>query len=82
MIERILKAFALGLDYALEITCFWRAYAPTTVSSQCGLALRRGERYTLLALLGRLLNRLQKDHCEGSILDDIQRAYAAIHELT
>jgi hypothetical protein len=73
---------AIGLDYGLEMVAFWRAKEPMTVSSQAGLALRRKERTTGLARLGRFLNWLSPGHCEQAIAADIARAKQAIADLS
>jgi hypothetical protein len=80
-VQRILFALALALDYCAELIFFWRTHEPMTVSSRCGLALRRGETHTFLALLGRALNALDRDHTEKAIANDINRAMTAILEL-
>lgn len=51
------------------------------VSSLAGLALR-AKRSGFLAWLGRLLNKIQANHCELSIAGDIARCQAAIKLLS
>ena len=79
--KRAFYAIALCLDYGAELLVFWRTHKPMTISSKCGLALRRGETTTALARLGRTLNKLDPGHTDGAIKDDIIRAKAAIKEL-
>lgn len=55
---------------------FWNT-EDVTVSSLCGLALRRGETTTFLARLGTLLNKIQTDHCELAIAADLSRSTQA-----
>ena len=73
---------AISLDYGIEMLAFWRAKAPMTLSSQAGLALRRGERWTGSALLGRMLNGISAGHCEAAIVADIERCKNALQALT
>ena len=80
-----LHGVAIGLDYGIEGIAFWRVKAPMTVSSQCGLALRRGERTTPLALLGRFLNWLNPGppaHCQDAMATDLLRARQTILDLS
>ena len=81
MIERFLHGVALSLDYAVELLFEWRRSVPMTISSRCGLALRRGEKRTPMALLGKCLNWLSKGHCEGAIKADIERCTWALQQL-
>ena len=53
-----------------------------TISSQCGLYWRRYPPPLFWRWLHILLNLLQKDHCELSILGDLARAQAAIKLLS
>ena len=69
---------AIAVDYGVEGVFFWRLRAPMTVSSQAGLALKAGQRTTLLALLGRVLNWLNPGHTDQAILADVQRAMNAL----
>lgn len=61
----------------LTASIFWNK-DDVTVSSLCGLALRRGESATFLARLGKVLNVLQANHCELAIAADIARANSTI----
>jgi hypothetical protein len=72
------SGLAIGLDYMIELTAFWRVKTPMTVSSMCGLSLRKGELTTFLALLGRGLNWLNPGHCEAAIVADRLRAKATL----
>jgi len=83
MIKTFLHAFAIGLDYGVELITFWRILAPMTVSTRCDQALvDRKERWTFLALLGRFLNWLSPGHTAAARIADINRAELAISELT
>lgn len=76
-----LHGFAIAIDYAFELLFWWKLEAPMTISSKCGLALRRGERTTLAALLGRFLNWLDKAHTELAIQADTKRLTQALDQL-
>ncbi len=56
---------------------FWK-HADVTVSSLCGLELRKSGGIWSLRVIGRLLNRIQTDHCERAIASDIERAREAL----
>ena len=76
---------AIALDYSVEMAFNWQYGTPMTISSRCGLALKRGERTTILALLGRVLNWLNPGppvHCTMAIAADIVRAQQAIRDLS
>lgn len=53
----------------------------TTISSECGLALRNPSGNRALRALGRVLNTISHNHCEQAISGDISRANAAIARL-
>lgn len=72
----------VALDYGLCLLLWLRVEAPMTISSRCGLALRAGKRWTVLALLGRLLDLVSPGHCSSAITADIQRAERAKALLT
>ncbi len=55
--------------------------ADTTISSECGLALRNPSGNGFLRALGRFLNTISRNHCEQAISSDIARAKAAIGRL-
>lgn len=55
----------------------WRQ-PDVTISSHCGLELRKPKGNWFLRGLGRLLNRIQKNHTEEAIKGDIADAKAAI----
>lgn len=61
----------IGVDI-LTASIFWNT-SNVTVSSLCGLELRRGYKHTPLALLGALLNKISKNHCELAIQADLGR---------
>jgi hypothetical protein len=66
---------AIAVDIFTAST-FWNTEG-ITVSSLCGLALRRGETRTFLARLGYLLNKIQINHCELAIASDLSRSAQA-----
>lgn len=66
---------AVAVD-VFTASIIWDTYG-VTVSSRCGLALRRGQT-GLLATLGKILNKIQDNHCELAIKADIQRAQDAL----
>jgi hypothetical protein len=65
---------AIAVDM-FTASIFWND-ADVTVSSLCGLALRRRETRTFLAVLGKLLNKIQTNHCELAIAADLSRCSA------
>jgi hypothetical protein len=77
----ILHGIAISLDYGVEMLFRWRKADPMTVSSLCGLALRRGEKWTVLAVLGKILNFISTGHCESAIEADKERLKTALLEL-
>ena len=76
-----LHGLAIAIDYGMEMLAFWRVAAPMTISSQSGLALRRGDRHTPLAYIGRALNWMNPGHTDAAIKADIMRAHVALVEL-
>ncbi len=74
----MLHGIAISIDYGAEMLCFWRIHAPMTLSSQAGLALRAGKKWTAMALLGRLLNLISAGHTDTAIAADIDRANSAL----
>jgi hypothetical protein len=77
----MIKGLLIALDYAVGMLFFWKSQAPMTVSSHAGMALRRGEKHTPLALLGRFLNLIDHGHTEASISNDINRAEKSLNYL-
>lgn len=71
---------AIGVDI-LTASIFWKTQG-VTVSSLCGLALRRGETRTFLARLGKILNKINANHCENAIASDLARQATAVALLT
>ncbi len=70
------NTYTMVLARAVDIfacTLIWRDY-DVTISSMCGLELRRVKPALWARLLGGLLNTLQTNHCELAILADLQRA--------
>lgn len=60
---------------------FWNK-TDVTISSLCGLALRKDPNVrTFNGYLGRILNKIQANHCEKAIADDIARAKAILEVL-
>lgn len=55
----------------------WRDY-DITISSYTGLELRKPKPQLWARVLGWVLNHIQKDHCEGAIAADIERARDAL----
>jgi len=76
-----LHGLAIGIDYGLEVCLFWRHAAPKTLSSDAGLALRRGELTTPMALLGRLLNWISPGHTDAALVADHNRLELALAEI-
>ncbi len=70
------RVLATAVD-VMFATAIWREY-DITISSQCGLQLRKPDPAWWAQWLGWVLNHIQKNHCELAIKDDIQRADAAL----
>lgn len=70
----------LAFDYFVSV--LWSRDFDLTISSQCGLYWRRGNPPAFWYVLHRMLNSLQKDHCEQACQGDLTRAQAAIKELS
>lgn len=79
---RLIHGVGIALDYGIAMLIWFRINDPMTVSSHAGLALRGGERCTLLALIGRALNALFPNHCEDAIAADIVRCNTSLARLT
>lgn len=71
---------AIGVDM-LTASVLWNR-SDVTVSSLCGLELLKPSGVWSLRALGRLLNKLQANHCELAIQADILRAQRALRLLT
>ena len=67
---------AIAVDM-LTASIFWND-EDVTVSSLCGVALRKGQTTTFLARLGKILNKIQANHCEMAITADKARAAQTI----
>jgi hypothetical protein len=68
---------AVGVDVLIAVV-IWRKEG-ITISSHSALAARRGK--TWGCVLCRFLGWLNRNHCEGAIKADIQRARDALKEL-
>lgn len=66
----------LALD--LFVNVLWDRDFNLSISSTCGLYWRRGNPPAFWYVLHRLLNALQKEHCELAMLSDLTRAQQAI----
>lgn len=64
----------------MTASIIWRQ-PDVTISSHCGLELRKPKGNWFLRGLGRLLNRMQAGHTEMAIRGDIQEAKEAIQFL-
>jgi hypothetical protein len=78
---RFLHNVAVALDYGMSMLLWLHPEEPMTISSRAGLALRAGERWTVLAMLARALNAISAGHCEAAISADVARAKAALRRL-
>jgi hypothetical protein len=58
----------------------WRNY-DITISSMCGLELRKIAPKKWAVILGGILNKIQANHCELAIAADIERAMQALGTL-
>lgn len=67
---------ARSLD-VMACSWIWRDY-DITISSMCGLALRKLAPPLWARVLGWVLNHLQTGHCEQAIAADIQRCQQAL----
>jgi len=75
------KILAVSVDIFLA-SIFWNK-PDVTISSLCGLALRKDPNVrSFEGYLGRMLNRIQKDHCEHAIASDIIRAQGILKVLS
>lgn len=62
---------AIAVDI-LTASVFWNV-EDVTVSSLCGLAIRKGLTTSFLGRLGWVLNKISKNHCELAIAADLDR---------
>lgn len=78
-------ALAIGADMLGSEVAFSNDGADITISSMCGLELRKrtlGQPYSQsLVDLGEALNKIQLDHCELAITADLVRCQTAIVKL-
>lgn len=58
----------------------WRKY-DITISSMCGLELRKNAPKMWAIVLGYILDHIQANHCEQAIAADIERAMQALGTL-
>ncbi|MDB6104026.1 MAG: hypothetical protein JWO52_4025 [Gammaproteobacteria bacterium] len=78
------KTYVAKALYAFDVFCcalITRENA-LSISAQCGLYWRHGNPPVFWSLLHRLLNAVQKDHCELAVKNDLARAQAAIRLLS
>lgn len=61
----------------LACSWIWRDY-DITISSMCGLELRKAQPAWWARWLGGLLNKLQAGHCESAIIADTDRCREAL----
>lgn len=75
------NSYVMVLARSVDILCctfIWRDY-DITISSMCGLELRKGAAAKWWAkLLGGFLNGIQPGHCELAIIADQTRATVAL----
>ena len=64
----------------LACSWIWRDY-DITISSMCGLELRKAAPARWARWLGGVLNWLQKEHCEMAIASDMLRCMQALKVL-
>jgi hypothetical protein len=69
----------LAFDYFMCV--LWTRDQGLSISGRCGLYWRHGNPPVFWYLLHRLLNALQKDHCELAIEGDLARAQAVVRLL-
>jgi hypothetical protein len=70
------NTYGMVLARAVDIfacTLLWRDY-DVTISSMCGLELRKPVPKMWARVLGWAFNHLQTNHCELAILADLSRA--------
>lgn len=76
-----MNTYAVLIARALDIllcTWIWRDY-DLTISSMCGLELRRAAPAWWAVVFGRwFLNNIEHNHCELAIAADIVRCQAAL----
>ena len=78
------KSYALLLARTVDIMLcgwIWRDY-DITISSMCGLELRKPTPRGWARVLGGFLNWLQPGHCEHAITADLERVQEAERILT
>jgi hypothetical protein len=74
------NAYVTVLARAVDIVCctiIWRNY-DVTISSMCGLELRKPNPAWWAKILGGMLNKIQANHCELAIQADLLRATSTI----
>jgi hypothetical protein len=78
-----MNSYTMVLARAVDIfacTLIWRDY-DVTISSMCGLQLRKAKPARWAKILGWVLNHLQANHCELAIVADLQRAKTTLQML-
>lgn len=78
---KFLHGIAIAFDYGIAMLIWARVADPMTISSHAGLALRAGERWTLLAMIGRLVNYIDPGHTDNAMAADISRCQASLSRL-
>ena len=76
----MVKGYVMKALIALDMfACclIWRD-PDVTISSMCGLELRKPDPKWWAVIIGGALNWINKGHCESAIIGDIGRAQAAL----
>jgi hypothetical protein len=74
------NSYGMVIARAVDIlfcSFIWRDY-DITISSMCGLELRKPNPRWWAVLLGGALNKIQTGHCESAIIADRARCVAAL----
>jgi hypothetical protein len=74
------NSWALVVLRALDVffaCCIWRDYN-ITISSWCGLELRKENPKRWAKILGKILDKIQEGHCEIAIKTDIERIQVSL----
>ena len=76
--HRYVIKILLYLDILFQ-SLIWRDPG-ITISARCGIAMRHGNPWGWV-ILGRILNKIQSNHCELAIQNDRVRALQVLKEL-